>query len=888
LEKKFIGIIYALFSVLFFAPLAFAQDIIQWDYTIQNGYIQTERKCSDYAIRSYNRAKLKNLKFNESFSQSNINIDDTLYIPLVFHIVHHHKNVGEQENITQAQVHSQILILNQDFQRQISTPGFNTNPRGAGMKIKFVPALISPDGSPLSEPGIHRVASDTAAWKTISQIETNLKPITQFDPERYLNIWVLSFTGELASSLGYTQAPNFSQLPFLDNVNGTANTDGIVVRFNAVGNTGNVVAPFNGGRTLTHEMGHFFGLLHIWGKFNDNIDCTQDDGCDDTPQTKGPIYGCPISTNVECTTVTAMKENYMDYTNDACMNVFTIDQVTRMYTALQNSPRRGILTYSTVHLTTVPSPILSFSRNIALKGQTIQVSARDQNGVDSQMQISVLLPDNSILNFNSDQINFTPTQVGNYSFTVIGSNQGLSIAKTYPNALAILKDTVYRIPYRVDFENNSHKSQILTLNNGLSNSWIDNTTLSAANVGTNCKQIDNSKTLDREFGKSSALITPLINFSSSAQVTLQVDYAYARNTSLLSDSIAFYFSADTGKTFTLVQKRGGTLLQTTTIPNNNFVPAANEWRRANIALNGASNNQGVLLKIENISQRANNLYIDNINVIVTNPITVPTSDFLVFPNQGCIGTKVQITDISGEFPTAWSYSITGLKTTTSPIVTSFQNPSITFNIPDSYTISLVASNTLGTGSLISKSAIVEIFPRPSVNYSLSFDSSSLGCSQNRIINFVQPHTYIVSHPSLGSTTVSGQTFSFVKSISGVFDIKAISAQGCENNFTITIAGLNPSDTCNIIIQPTTTSTPIMYSNISIYPNPTEQYLYLKDLHLSDIEQIEVVNAIGQAVQTPILNTGEPTGISVQHLQRGLYYLKIKANGNYYRTSFAKF
>lgn len=309
----------------------------------------------------------------KGFRLENLNTD-TMIIPVIVHVVHPNKPLGEGENITAEQVYSQFKALNDDFQRKGN--GSNNNPVGAGMAIKFVPAIIDTLGQILSEPGINRVVTTVTTWNSIEQIKTDLQQNTIFNPNRYLNIWVVTLGGSLAGNLGYAQFPNQSGLPGLETLNnnpGIGRSDGIVVRYDAFGTTGNVRPSFSKGRTTTHEMGHFLGLHHIWGPSEDDPNCTEDDFCEDTPPTSGPINFCPNNPASCITTVTAMKENYMDYTSDACMNTFTVDQVARMLTTLQNSPRRSSLRSSLVHTTSSPVVTFTASAFSGCIGDTLQL-----------------------------------------------------------------------------------------------------------------------------------------------------------------------------------------------------------------------------------------------------------------------------------------------------------------------------------------------------------------------------------------------------------------------------------------------------------------------------------------------------------------------------------
>ena len=143
---------------------------------------------------------------------------------------------------------------------------------------------------------------------------------------QYLNLWSCNMSGGI---LGYAQFPG-----------GTASTDGVVILYSAFGRTGTVSAPYNKGRTATHEVGHWLNLRHIWGDANCGSDLVND-----TPTHNTANYGCPTYPHLStCTgTPTEMTMNYMDYTDDACMYMFTTGQSTRM-TAAINTSRSGLLT----------------------------------------------------------------------------------------------------------------------------------------------------------------------------------------------------------------------------------------------------------------------------------------------------------------------------------------------------------------------------------------------------------------------------------------------------------------------------------------------------------------------------------------------------------------
>lgn len=268
-------------------------------------------------------------------------------IPIVFHIVH---NNGA-DNISAAQVNAQIAQLNEDF-RKLGA-GSNTHPAGADAEITFCAATIDPSGNTMAEPGIRRVNRTTFGFTappySQSYYESTIKPNTIWDPTQYCNVWVSNLSGGL---LGYAQFPEAASLAGIGTGNGGANTDGVVILYSSVGSIAN---PYPGGgvyaagRTLTHELGHWLGLRHIWGDGG----CNVDDYCGDTPRAAAASSGCP-TTNNTCNDISYglstnppdMVQNYMDYSYDACMNIFTNDQKARMQVVMSSSIRRASLASS--------------------------------------------------------------------------------------------------------------------------------------------------------------------------------------------------------------------------------------------------------------------------------------------------------------------------------------------------------------------------------------------------------------------------------------------------------------------------------------------------------------------------------------------------------------
>ncbi len=221
-------------------------------------------------------------------------ITGTITIPVYVHVVYS----TSQQNISDQQINSQIRILNEDF-RRTNNDANQTPSEFAGVaadsEIEFTLA------------GTFRHADSRSSWGTNDAVKNAYPPVT---PETHMNVWVCNIGGGI---LGYAQFPG-----------GPASTDGIVVGHQYFGDTGYVAAPFDEGRTATHEVGHYLNLRHIWGDGR----CNRDDFVSDTPTSDRPNYRCPNSA-YHCRS-NDMFMNYMDYTDDACMNIFTEGQKSRM------------------------------------------------------------------------------------------------------------------------------------------------------------------------------------------------------------------------------------------------------------------------------------------------------------------------------------------------------------------------------------------------------------------------------------------------------------------------------------------------------------------------------------------------------------------------------
>lgn len=364
MNKSTLLVFLSLFCIHSYAQKALELTPTNKSYLKQNGYVKCltveneERLKTLYPNRTnqndfenWMTTKLKAIKTTRKEGRA---INQVFNIPVVVHVIHSGDPIGTDENISDAQVESQIQVLNDDYRRMGTRGGANTTGVAVDTEINFCLAKVDPTGNATN--GIDRQNLNISSVNSNTQAE-NIKTQTIWDPTKYLNMWVFKFgqdpnDSKWENTLGYAQFPSSSGLAGMPTNGGAANTDGVVARYNAFGsldyNDGSftLISQYGYGRTMTHEVGHWLGLRHIWGDAADsNLGCGVDDFCADTPNAKTANFSC--NANNSCTdSPTDMIQNYMDYTNDTCMDTFTQDQKDRMIVVLTNSPRRQELNNS--------------------------------------------------------------------------------------------------------------------------------------------------------------------------------------------------------------------------------------------------------------------------------------------------------------------------------------------------------------------------------------------------------------------------------------------------------------------------------------------------------------------------------------------------------------
>ena len=273
--------------------------------------------------------KFPQFRFNqaniESFTRNCIRAGESalysgiIHIPVVVHVVYR----TQAENISDAQLKSQLNVLNKDFRARntdLSKIPDVYKELAADARVEFELATEDPDGK--KSDGITRTETRQAAFTANDGVKSADRGGAEpWDTSRYLNIWVCTLDEGL---LGYAQFPG-----------GPPETDGVVILNRAFGTKGIATAPFNKGRTTTHEIGHYLNLSHIWGESRFPT-CNDSDYVEDTPNQFAPNHGAPNFPSVSCNNGPHgdLFMNYMDYVDDASMFMFTRGQVARMQATL--------------------------------------------------------------------------------------------------------------------------------------------------------------------------------------------------------------------------------------------------------------------------------------------------------------------------------------------------------------------------------------------------------------------------------------------------------------------------------------------------------------------------------------------------------------------------
>jgi hypothetical protein len=600
-------------------------------------------------------------------------------IPVVVHVVYN----TTAQNISTAQVQSQIDILNEDYRRlnadKANTPSVFASV-AADVQIEFCLATTDPTGATTT--GITRTQTATTAFLDDDAVKaTATGGRDAWNTAKYLNLWVCNLSGGL---LGYAQFPG-----------GAANTDGVVILYSAFGNTGTVQPPYNKGRTATHEVGHWLNLYHIWG--DDSGACSGSDLVSDTPNQGDSNGGCPTFPNISCSNTPNgdMFMNYMDYTDDNCMNMFTNGQATRM-TAIVNGSRSGLLT----------SQGCSGGGTTSADAGIVEVAYPSGTVCSTSFSMVVVLKNYGTTTITAANINYNISggSSGTYNWTgslAAGASTFVTITGLSAPAGAHSVSATAVVSNDTNAANNAFSDSFVVntgagltfatenfqslgfpasgwglLNYDGTTTWARTTTAganSSASMYMNNYDYTGGQTLAT--GQSDALVTPLIHVpTSNGNIEFDIAYAYYQDaTGSLSDSLKIGVSTNCGQSYSLIYNKGGAALQTVAPMSSAFTPTATQWRHETLSLSSYAG-QDVIIRFRNACNYANNMYIDNINLtglgVAIEPAIQSEIAFSLYPNpteemasieyqaQGNENVNLQILDLTGRIISEKSYQLT--------------------------------------------------------------------------------------------------------------------------------------------------------------------------------------------------------------------------------------
>ena len=587
-------------------------------------------------VREYNASQIVLKKIENQIANGNQN--RVIYtIPLVFHVLHN----GGPENISRAQIEDAVAILNRDYRLQ-NADANNVQSVFAGMpadiEIEFQLATKAPNGQCFS--GITRTQSPltNSGANGQNQVSAIIAGNDVFNGSwpgnKYLNIMVVN---DADGAAGYTTNPN--------NWSGTSMNNGIWVLHDYVGSIG--TSDTYSSRTLTHEVGHWLNLDHLWGNNNNPgnaSSCSQDDAVDDTPRCIG-VTSCNLNSNT-CSNDAAdgywtsdvidNVENYMEYSY--CNKMFTNGQKNRMRAALLSSVggRNNIWTSSNqiaTGLNSTPSLCavdIRVERDIVCGGDDVQFFDESYNNIVSW---NWSFPNGTPSSSTNQNPMVSYSGSGDFDVTLeVTDGLGNTMTQTFPNFISVIGNPGYPPPIYEGFENiASLPSNDWTIYNPEGPGFDVVATGSAS--GSKSVKLDNSQ---GQTGSVDELISNTIDLSNSAAASISFKYAFAKRNSGNSDYLQIFASKDCGETWFMRKNISTSILGTMANTNSNFTPSGSDWKTIVISPSSFSNYlvSDFRFKFKFVNGGGNDLYIDDINLSGSLSIeeTEKVYDFKVYPN----------------------------------------------------------------------------------------------------------------------------------------------------------------------------------------------------------------------------------------------------------------
>lgn len=571
-------------------------------------------------------------------------------IPVVFHVIHMY---GE-ENISKAQIDDQIRVLNEDF-RRLNADRSNTRAifqgDAADCEIEFRLATIDPNGNCTN--GVTRTYSTTTV-----ETRDEVKSVIRWDNTKYLNVWVVKSIRPLTSDQTGTTL-GFAYLPW--SLPGTNGVDGIVVRADFVGRIG-TSSLAKGGRTLTHEVGHYLGLAHPFQNGCGGSNCsTSGDRVCDTPPVASPSFGCNPGVN-SCSNDNPDQvdqiENFMDYADGNCQNMFTWGQKALMDLVLGNSNYRQKLVSNANLIATgtdiIKNPTCKPQADFTNEARTVcegkEIDFEDLSWGGDVVSRTWTFQGGTPSTSGDATPKIVYNTAGTYNVTLQVSNtagQTQLVRNQIITVMPAVSNT--KAPLTEGFENTTFPPQNWEVSSNVTGKNWERVTTASASGDASIRALINASSDNSE---SMILDLPPVDLApiGSSGGYLNFKVAYASRPNVATDRLRIFYSTDCGNSYILLSQRTGSLLTSADpFSGTSFVPTANEWRMISLELkniNGSSRNN-VMFRFEALSNGGNSIYLDDININSTitsvKAFTKKDIDFGIYPNPATSSATVSFT-----------------------------------------------------------------------------------------------------------------------------------------------------------------------------------------------------------------------------------------------------
>ncbi|HLP20838.1 MAG TPA: PKD domain-containing protein, partial [Chitinophagales bacterium] len=604
-------------------------------------------------------------------------------IPVVVHVV-----TTASQTVSDATIQAMINQLNIDYSKtntDLNSARAAVRPLAVNTDIQFCLAQQTPNGQPTN--GIERRVITKTCWNYNTESDqmksTSTGGLSTWDSRYYLNIWIVSICGSSPQTGG---VGGYAYVPAPGNGLHGSNIDGVVLDWSIGVGAGN--------RACTHEVGHYLGLHHTWGDLSanacGNVFPDTDDGFSDTPDSKQANFGCtPVTSCTGNSAYGDQLENFMDYSS--CTVLFTAQQANYMNSILTDV-RSSLFTTNKCSATGAPLANFTGTPTSICTGQTVTfTNTSTGTGNTYNWTFQGGTPGTS----TAANPTVTYNTAGTYNVTLVATNSNGNNTKTQTAYINVSGSNA--LPLAEGFESTTFPPTGWVLNNpDASTTWARTTSVSGFGTSTASAFVNNFNY--EAPGEKDWLITPAYNFSGVSNGRIRWEYAYGpySASATYADSLVVLYSTNCGVSWTTLWSKGSTALSTIAnsgTTQNNFTPTSSQWKRDSVSLAALSGQSSVRFAFKNACSYGNNLFLDNINIYNASAQqgAAPVADFVGTPTTVVAGNSVAFTDLSTNTPTTWSWTFTGAATTSSSV----QNPTIVYNTPGVYPVSLTASNGNG-------------------------------------------------------------------------------------------------------------------------------------------------------------------------------------------------